>query len=111
MNYLALETLISPNRLNSYRTLAPSNDIKELVGAYYWNKALSGALFPVIQCIEITLRNAIHDAATNAFGTPAWYDNLLKRVGDDIGVREGWYSGAGPRQKNLFRKRSQECEG
>lgn len=31
----------------------------EVLQAYHWNKALCAALFPVIQCLEVTLRNAI----------------------------------------------------
>lgn len=34
----------------------------ESTAAYSWNKALCGALFPAIQCLEITLRNAIDQA-------------------------------------------------
>ncbi|NLQ17995.1 hypothetical protein HGG82_10185 [Marinomonas sp. M1K-6] len=35
---------------------------QEVLAAYNWNKALCGALFPAIQCLEITLRNAIDRA-------------------------------------------------
>ncbi|HGS4800663.1 TPA: Abi family protein [Vibrio cholerae] len=34
----------------------------EVFAAYNWNKALCGALFPAIQCLEVTFRNAIDRA-------------------------------------------------
>ncbi len=49
---------ISSSRLSVYEDhLKVKND--QVLAAYHWNKALCGALFPVIQCLEITLRNAI----------------------------------------------------
>ncbi|QKJ89261.1 hypothetical protein PMPD1_4363 (plasmid) [Paramixta manurensis] len=32
------------------------------MAAYYWNKALAGAMLPALQCLEVTLRNAIDKA-------------------------------------------------
>ena len=37
----------------------------EQLAAYHWNKSLAGALLPAIQCLEVTLRNAI----VNSVGT------------------------------------------
>lgn len=33
--------------------------------AYHWNKALSGALLPALQCLEVTLRNALDQGIQN----------------------------------------------
>lgn len=35
---------------------------EQVISAYYWNKALAGAMLPAMQCLEITLRNAIDHA-------------------------------------------------
>ncbi len=55
---MASEDFISTERLRIYE-----NHLKvrpeQVMAAYHWNKALSGALLPAIQCLEITLRNAI----------------------------------------------------
>jgi abortive infection bacteriophage resistance protein len=90
LNYSEIETYISSHRLNSYRTLEPLSPTNEIVGIYYWNKALCASLYPALQCFEITLRNAIHEAASSHFNNGAWYDPLVKKVGDEIGRREGW---------------------
>ena len=34
----------------------------QVMAAYHWNKALAGALLPAMQCLEVTLRNAINTA-------------------------------------------------
>jgi len=55
---------ISAERLSIYQhNLKVKKD--EVLAAYNWNKALCGALFPAIQCLEVTLRNAIDYAIRN----------------------------------------------
>lgn len=44
---------------------------------YLWNMALCESLYPALQCLEVTLRNSIHDSATMAFGNPQWYESVL----------------------------------
>jgi hypothetical protein len=106
VNYTEIEAFISTNRLNSYRTLAPGGNTEELIGAYYWNKALCGALYPVLQCVEITLRNAIHQSASTLFSTTAWYDRLLRLVGDEVGLSSGWFDANGRRIKKTTSERN-----
>ncbi|MGB3727361.1 MAG: hypothetical protein WA981_16535, partial [Glaciecola sp.] len=49
---------ISAERLSVYEHhLKVKKD--DVLAAYNWNKALCGALFPALQCLEVTLRNAI----------------------------------------------------
>lgn len=55
---LTPEDFISTDRLDIYVShlkIRPD----QVMSAYHWNKALGGALLPAIQCLEITLRNAI----------------------------------------------------
>jgi hypothetical protein len=69
------EKYLSPERLASYYALARGN---RWVGIqlYERNTELSEALYGVIQGLEITLRNAIHNTMTAALGTPDWYDRF-----------------------------------
>jgi abortive infection bacteriophage resistance protein len=58
-------------------------DLACLIGGYLWNKQLAGVILPILQCLEVTIRNAIHREATILFSTSDWYDPLTKRVGDE----------------------------
>lgn len=78
-----IELHISSPRLHTYSQLAGTDNIEKLIGAYQWNKRVASALYPILQCLEISLRNAIHTAATRHFGTPDWYDPVTKLVGND----------------------------
>ena len=78
-----IEVHISKPRLRSYVQLAGSNDTAKLIGAYQWNKRVASALYPIIQCLEVTLRNAIHAAAKQHFNNSDWYDPLTKIAGND----------------------------
>lgn len=86
-NYNEIEKHISTARLSSYRSLTPSATLEEVVGLYYWNKALCSAFYPALQCLEVTFRNAIHSAASAHFNNGAWYDPLVRRVGDELYAR------------------------
>lgn len=44
---------------------------------YLWNIALCESLYPALQCLEVTLRNSIHDSATAAFCNPEWFESVL----------------------------------
>lgn len=52
---------ITEERLSIYSKHLKVKKEAELA-AYHWNTALAGALFPAIQCLEVTLRNAIVQA-------------------------------------------------
>ncbi|RND30686.1 hypothetical protein EC575_18440 [Vibrio cholerae] len=63
----------------------------EVFAAYNWNKALCGALFPAIQCLEVTFRNAIDraiqenppKAANGHYSTgPDWIFSLTSYMGN-----------------------------
>ena len=53
-------------------------DDVELFGCYLWSKEVAAAFFPLLQVLEITLRNAIHKEARQALG-PYWFDNVAIR--------------------------------
>lgn len=72
--------LITQSRLSSYSTSIATENDAQLFGAYNWNLAVVGAFYPLLQIIEVSLRNAISNAAKlkaeqagiNSF----WFDNL-----------------------------------
>ena len=80
-----LESTLSPERLGTYARAAPGEDREQAVRLYIWNVALSAAFYGVLQGLEVTLRNAMHNRLSASYG-PAWYEN--PRTGlDDGGVR------------------------
>jgi hypothetical protein len=69
-----LRRAISHERLDAYRQRGSSSDDAELFAHYAWNMQLSESLYTPLQCLEVCLRNGIHDAATSHFKTDAWFD-------------------------------------
>lgn len=63
---------ISSVRLEAHRPQGGS-DLEMLVN-YFWNIELCKSLYPSIHALEVSLRNSIHSAATNCYGTPFWFD-------------------------------------
>lgn len=97
-----IELHISQPRLRTYTQLAGTNDTKKLIGAYQWNKRVASALYPILQCLEVTLRNAIHTAAKQHFNTPDWYDRITSVAGND---KFSAYIRRNPQQANQFYRR------
>lgn len=58
-DYTEPKKLISNARLSSYKNSLGLNNDAELLGAYSWNLTLVGAFYPLIQLIEVALRNTI----------------------------------------------------
>ena len=71
-HYPPILSLISAPRLASYSiTFTPGTD-SELYGIYIWAQHVVGALYPILQNIEISLRNAIDAEARQRFGEFYW---------------------------------------
>jgi Abi-like protein len=70
---------ISRERLETYRS--PNGTDLDMLVAYFWNVALSEALYPTILAFEVALRNTIHMTLSQQYGTPLWFDraNLLEQ--------------------------------
>src|SRR5919202_1807876 len=74
LNYVPkLYPPVSAERLESYRGEPITDDLTMIVN-YLWNTALSEALYPSLQGLEVTLRKSLHGALSRRYGTPAWYD-------------------------------------
>ena len=92
-NYAELEKFISVDRLSSYKTIVRKKNPKNLIAAYHWNKHVSSALYPILQCLEITLRNSLHIVGTISFNASDWYEQVLKHGGDvkfKAGYQNNW---------------------
>jgi len=69
------EKFLSPERLAAYYSMA-RGDKWVAIRLYERNTELSEALYGVLQGLEVTLRNAIHNVLTAGVGTAQWYDKL-----------------------------------
>lgn len=79
-NYSEANRLLSAARLSSYRDALSPNSDAQLIGAYNWNLAVVGAFYPLVQIIEVALRNALHNAATQTItcsNNESWFDAIL----------------------------------
>ncbi|MCL6381646.1 Abi family protein [Pectobacterium parmentieri] len=77
-NYSPILDLISSARLGSYKnTFHPKNEY-ELYGVYLWCQQVGASIYPLVQNLEITVRNAIDNAAKKRFGD-YWWNNIKSR--------------------------------
>jgi hypothetical protein len=85
--FAQIQKAISPERLAPYGALPGIIPVSALAN-YFWNVALCEALYPVLHCVEVTLRNSIHHAAIAAFGDPMWFatasSTLLPAEDDEV---------------------------
>ncbi|MBL1384290.1 MAG: Abi family protein [Colwellia sp.] len=73
--YNAIQKTVSHPRIRTYQNFFQGHTDHEIYGVYIWNKVLCGAIYPLLQSVEISLRNAINDAAVNEFGT-YWHETI-----------------------------------
>jgi len=66
-----IEEAISAPRLNTYRSLASSDD--HAWALYRWNIDLAAEVAPIAADLEVTLRNTIHDRLTDHFDRGDWW--------------------------------------
>src|SRR5687767_2132954 len=66
---LGMRKALSAERLTSYRA-HPGESPLDITARYCWNMALAEAMYPALQCLEVALRNAVHDAISAAPFTP-----------------------------------------
>lgn len=79
VNYISVE------RLDSYEKILKISDYEEQILAYQWSKSIVSSLLPTMQCLEVTLRNAInHSVVSNPpragkfFVDQLWFENLAE---------------------------------
>lgn len=71
-NYSSIISLISSLRLGRYRTTFRPTDECELYGIYIWSQHAAASIYPLLQNLEISLRNAIDKEARARFGERWW---------------------------------------
>lgn len=69
-----LRGALSHERLDSYRQDGGETDL-DLLARYAWNMGLCEALYPLLQGLEIALRNSIHSAVADGTGNEWWIDS------------------------------------
>ena len=68
-----MQKAFSTPRMTPYISPADDDEIDSLA-RYYWNIALCESFYPSLHCLEVVLRNSLHDALTSVKGKPDWYD-------------------------------------
>ncbi|WP_162303019.1 Abi family protein [Buttiauxella sp. 3AFRM03] len=81
-NYESIITLISNPRLCGYQNTFKTTNDSELYGIYIWAQHAAASLYPLLQNLEISLRNAIDREAKARFGL-YWWDQIGKNVQGD----------------------------
>lgn len=69
----SIERTVTRERLRPYLR-ATAQDLPKALALYEQNVALSEALYGLLHWLEVAVRNAVHDALTAGYRTPAWYD-------------------------------------
>ena len=73
-NYASILPLITTPRLNHFITTFRPVKNCEIYGVYIWSQHAASSIYPLLQNLEITLRNSIDREATLRFGQK-WWDN------------------------------------
>lgn len=69
-----LRKAVSHERLEGYRQRGTYGDESNLYAHYIWNIVLCESLYPVLQGLEVTLRNSMHDTFCQQYGSEEWYE-------------------------------------
>lgn len=84
--------LLSAVRLSSYKSsLEPHNDA-QLLGAYCWNLAVVSAFYPLLQMVEVCLRNTLNQVAVTKYqthGHALWFSAIPDWQDHDDAGNEG----------------------
>lgn len=74
--FIALRGALSHDRLEGYR-VSSNDDDTILLTRCAWNIALSEALYPALHGLEIGLRNTLHNAISEYWGNPLWFEAAI----------------------------------
>jgi hypothetical protein len=73
LEYAEIERVLSKPRLDSYRQ--PGETHKEALCRHLWNTALCESLYPSLQTLEVTFRNALHSEIGAVVNEREWLTN------------------------------------
>jgi hypothetical protein len=68
-----LQTLLTPGRLDRYRSWTPAKTLGQALQLYRWNTEISAALYADIAVVEVATRNAIDSALRKLHNRDHWY--------------------------------------
>jgi hypothetical protein len=77
----ALEKTLSRERLEKYLR-ATNQDLDAAIALYEKNTRLSEAFYTPLQCLEICLRNSVHETLANVYGED-WFQNGAAPLNND----------------------------
>ncbi|WP_171884929.1 MULTISPECIES: Abi family protein [Serratia] len=86
-DYTEPARLLSTARLSSYKVSLATQSDAQLFGAYCWNLAIVGAFYPLIQIIEVSLRNAINHVVCTKYQQEGKYWFELIPVTQDTNLQ------------------------
>ena len=75
--YESLLRALSTSRLAPYRHDDDGGSQLIPYSRYLWNTVLSESLYCVLQGLEVTLRNSIHDSITRYLDKEDWFEDIL----------------------------------
>ncbi|MFE1288781.1 hypothetical protein [Streptomyces sp. NPDC058751] len=68
-----MKRFFSKPRLKPYLR-AVGGDPQAAMRLYWWNVEASAALYGPLQCVELAVRNAMHDCLVAKYGRPDWWE-------------------------------------
>ncbi|MCC5043748.1 MULTISPECIES: CAAX protease [Xanthomonas] len=83
-----IDELITTSRIYSYENVFTYRDDAELVGAYLWNANACAGLYPLVQMVEVSLRNAIDSALSSNNNRLWWARGRLRYASFQPGTSE-----------------------
>lgn len=77
MELKSLVGALSTERLTGYQRTGRSETAEHTLQRYLWNIQLCEALYPVLNLLEVTLRNTLHSALWQHTGHEDWYASFF----------------------------------
>lgn len=76
INYAHMEKFFSPARIGAISSsLNTSLTPKQAIGMLFWEQQVASSIYPIIQIIEVSLRNSMNEVLKSRFGN-SWWNNL-----------------------------------
>lgn len=79
--------VVSAPRLSAYLSRCGQNPLDGLA-AYGWNVQLSQSLYPVLQVLEVALRNALNDALIEDCQNENWFDGFFLNIKEQKAIQQ-----------------------
>lgn len=81
INYPQITPFISVPKINAIKSVFGSSlSDAECYGIHIWSQKVSSAIYPILQSLEVTLRNSIDKEVRKVFGGDFWWDRIYTDV-------------------------------